>query len=317
MENISTYLLKEVDKRKFIKPIKLIEEPEKFRKILGETKWKILKLLAERPRHATEIAKILKESVQKVHYNLKELEKAGIVGVVEKREIRGATAKVYALRENAFAIDLGGKETPFAQPVFSKDNKVYEFFSPLISHGKFKGFIVVGSPDPHGPYQVRARDLHYAIELAFWLGNYTEFSREEITKLDVEIRAERLFGENLVLIGGVLTNVITAEINKFLPVRFSESHFPFRKIISEFTGNEYEEEKTGIIAKIPNPFCKEKYIIVLAGTRYGGTKASIIALTRFHEKVLKDYEGEEVWGRVVKGLDMDGDGKIDKIEIIE
>lgn len=310
------HVIKEVDGKRFIKKAELLESTEKIRNVFHPLRWKILKLLAEKPMHASQIAKILGEQEQKIYYHIKQLENAGIIKMLKKVDIRGTSAKIYAPSSRAFVLELPGDETPVDFYVKNKNENVLKFLYPHVMSGKFNGVIVVGSPDPHGPYQVRARDGHYAIDFAHWLGQFAEAS-DFIVKLDIDVKAEKAFDKNLILIGGILTNVITAEINQFLPVKFSESSFPFRKIISEISGKTYEDEKCGIIAKIPNPYNEEKSIIVLAGVRNIGTKASVLALTKFTDKVLSDYEGEDIWARVVKGLDMDGDGKIDNVEIIE
>jgi len=312
------HVLIEREGRTFVKRAELLKDPEKAKCILTPIRMKILEILAQKPRHASEIARILREQEQKIYYHMKALEKIGAIKVVEKIEKRGTTAKVYALTASTFVIDLpGGEERLFEQPGKALNEKVLKFFFPHVERGRLNSTIVVGSPDPHGPYQVRARDGHYAVELAYFLGSYAPSSREFIVKLDADVKAERAWDRNLILIGGVLTNVLTGEINKYMPVRFSQEAFPFRKICSEITGREYEDEKCGLIAKIPNPFKENCSILVFAGTRYVGTKAAVLAITKFHEKVLSDYEGEELWCRVVKGLDMDGDGKIDEVEILE
>jgi Ca2+-binding EF-hand superfamily protein len=48
-----------------------------------------------------------------------------------------------------------------------------------------------------------------------------------------------------------------------------------------------------------------------------GTKACVLALTNFWEKTLKNYKGNEAFAKVVQGFDLDGDGKVDSIEVLE
>ena len=45
-----------------------------------------------------------------------------------------------------------------------------KFFKEFIDNGIFDGKIVVGSPQPHGPFKTSARDGHYAAHLALFLG---------------------------------------------------------------------------------------------------------------------------------------------------
>jgi Ca2+-binding EF-hand superfamily protein len=40
-------------------------------------------------------------------------------------------------------------------------------------------------------------------------------------------------------------------------------------------------------------------------------------LTNFWEKTLKGYGGEEPFAKVIQGYDLDGDGKVDSIEVLE
>lgn len=153
--------------------------------------------------------------------------------------------------------------------------------------------------------------------MALSLGRYCDLEDGFVSKLDVDVKAEKELGSNLISIGGVLTNLVTKELNEYLPVKFNTTDFPFREVISEKTGEHYREETCGIISKIVNPYDKEKTMIVLAGIRYIGTKACVLALANHPQKVLKNYEGEDNWGAVIKGYDTEGNGKIDSIEIEE
>ena len=53
----------------------------------------------------------------------------------------------------------------------------------------------------------------------------------------------------------------------------------------------------------------------LSGIQHPGTLASILALSRCPDRVLNDYHGEDVYYRVVEGLDRDGDGRIDDVAV--
>jgi hypothetical protein len=47
-----------------------------------------------------------------------------------------------------------------------------------------------------------------------------------------------------------------------------------------------------------------------------GTKACVLAITKFWRETLKHFhEGEFV--TVIQGFDLDGDGKVDAIEVVE
>ncbi len=312
------FIIKDDGKIQKMKSAEIIKDAGKLRALLHETRWKILELLAEKPRHALEIARILGEHEQKIYYHIRQLENMGLIRLVKKVERHGTIAKIYTLKSHAFILDLpGGTEESIDNPIPKKDKHLLKFLHPHIINGKINTTIVVGSPDPHGPYQVRARDAHHAIELAVLLGSYAPEVERASVKLDVEVKASKAFDSNMILVGGVLTNTITYEINPHLPIRFDTSSFPFRKMISTLSGKTYEYETSGLIAKLPNPFNPEKSIIVLAGTRHAGTKAAILALCKFSKEVLSDYEGEDLWARVIRGMDLDGDGRIDSVEVIE
>ena len=312
------FLIKEKDGKYFRKDVEIIDDPSKARGLLHPLRWEILKLLAERPRHASEVARILGEHEQKIYYHMRQLENMGLIKLEKKIEQRGALAKLYSPTKHAFALELPyGEERLIDTSLKKKDELIYRFFFPHVVGGKLNTLFVVGSPDPHGPYQVRARDGHYAIDLAHFLGQYSAHPSGFIVKLDVDVKAENAYESNLILIGGVLTNLITYEINKYLPVRFETSTFPFRNIVSQITSKRYTQDNCGLIAKIPNPWASDKSIIVVAGNRYSGTKAAVIGITKQWKSVLADYDSQDTWARVVEGMDLDGDGKIDSVEILE
>jgi len=48
-----------------------------------------------------------------------------------------------------------------------------------------------------------------------------------------------------------------------------------------------------------------------------GTKACVLALARFWKQTLKNFKGENDFAAVIQGFDLDGDGKVDSIEVIE
>ncbi len=312
------FLIKEIDGKYYSKRVRIEKNPDVLKGLMNDTRWKILELIAEKPRYPSEIARILKQHEQKVYYHIRQLEKAGLVRVVAREERGGSIAKYYGIVDHAFAFELPHGETRIAEmPIREQDDKTKQFLYPFIQGGKINARIVVGSPDPHGPYQVRARDGHYAADLAFFLGQYGEISEEFLTMLDIDVKAEKKTDHNLIVVGGPLTNVITQEINHYLPSRFQTETYPFRGIKSGKTHQVYLEDNTGIIAKIASPYARDSYILLLAGNRVTGTKAAVIALTRHTREVLEDYHGEDNWVRIVNGLDMDGDGKVDSIEILE
>ena len=132
--------------------------------------------------------------------------------------------------------------------------------------------------------------------------------------LDVDVTLEET-DKNIILVGGPVTNLLVSEINAHLPVKFSDKK-PWG-IMSTRTNRKYTDETTGIIAKIENPFYKDKSIVVVAGISAVGTKAAVLALTRSYDSLLENYMGQKSYGAIVNGFDLDGDGRIDSIEILE
>jgi S-layer protein (TIGR01564 family) len=140
-------------------------------------------------------------------------------------------------------------------------------------------------------------------------------------KLDVDVKAEKEEKNNLILVGGPGTNLLTQDLNEHLPIRFSmkpsEEGFLFGGLVSRKTSNVYTVDTVGLIAKIVNPWDKTKRVIVLAGNKAVGTKACVLALTNFWKKTLQKYNGEDTFATVIQGFDLDGDGKVDSVEILE
>jgi len=316
-------LLHEENKKQKVKEIVIIEDPQKLKMILNKLSWKILVMLSEKEMYPMEIAKKLGVHEQKVYYHIKKLAKAGAITVAREEEKKGAIAKYYRAFSSAFGIELP-KEYKIIErlSLIGVDEKIQKFFKEFRSgDGIFEGKIVVGSPTPHGPFKTSARDGHYASHLTFFLGQFTKIPEEFAIKLDVDVKAEKEEKNNLILVGGPGTNLLTQELNEYLPIRFnmqpSEQGFLFGGLVSRKTSNVYTADAAGLIAKIVNPWDNTKRIIVLAGNKAVGTKACVLALTNFWKKTLKGYDDEDTFAKVIQGFDLDGDGKVDSIEVLE
>ncbi len=311
-------IIKEINGKFFAKDAILVDKPEKLKGLLNNTRWKILTMIAQKPAYPAEIAKTLNLHEQKVYYHIKQLEANKLIEVKTKKEYGGTIAKYYTVTTNAFALELPSGDMKLSDlPMKNEPEKLKSFLFPFISNSRMNAKIVVGSPDPHGPHQVRARDGHYAIDIALFLGQMSEMPKSFTTALDIDIKSENKYNNNLIVMGGPLTNIITSDINNYLPVKFKIDSFPFRGITSQKTGKTYNEDNIGIIAKIVNPKDTDKSILLLAGNRFNGSKAAVLALTRFTDMVLENYNGEDNWACVVEGLDIDGDGKVDSVRVLE
>ena len=306
------------------KKIVLFRDVERMRVLSNPVAWRIMGLLSEGPMYPAQVAKELKIYEQSAYYYIRKLVKIGAVEEIGKNFVRGGTARLYRAASPSFGIEMEWGETKLGPLSISNSNHPHasKFFERYIvadennNNNSFKGLMVVGAPDPHGPYKSSARDGHYAVHLAFFLGNITRAMPPEfIVKLDVDAKAEKvLAGNNLISIGGPGTNIVTSEFNRYLPVRFDEKNFWSGLV--DGSGKRYGLDNHGLIAKIKNPYDGNSSVIVVAGVRSAGTKSDVIALTNYSEEVLRRYNGEEDWALVVQGFDMNSDGKIDHVDVV-
>lgn len=289
----------------------LIKDIKDLKAITHPIKMSILKSLKKKAKCPAEIAKELDMHEQKIYYHVQQLAKSGIIEVIEKRAVRGTVAKIYAAKNTNIAFKSGKKWKDASGILKKTDNKkLNDFFNPIIKDGRLDGKIIVGSPDPHGPHKARSRDGHYAIDLGVYLGNLCKISDNFYTNLDVDIN----FNEdtNLIVVGGPVTNLIMAKINKHMPANFDDS-----KQWGIQGKDFYTDDNIGIIAKIPHPKYPNRSILAIAGIRFSGTKAAVIALSRYTEQVLNRFTGQKEYYCIVEGFDLDGDGRIDSIEVLE
>jgi DNA-binding transcriptional ArsR family regulator len=316
-------LLREEEKAQKVKEIAIVKDPQKLKMILNKLSWKILVMLSEKEMYPLEISKALKIHEQKVYYHVRKLVNAGAIVVTREEEKKGATAKYYRAVSPAFGIELPQEYKVIKNfSLVSMDERIQKFFKEFIrGDGTFEGKVVVGSPTPHGPFKTSARDGHYASHLTFFLGQFVKMPEEFAIKLDVDVKAEKEEKNNLILVGGPGTNLLAQEVNDYLPIRFnmqpSEEGFLFGGLVSRKTSHVYTADTVGLVAKILNPWDITKRIMILAGNKAVGTKACVLAVADFWKKTLKGYNGEDTFAKVIQGFDLDGDGKVDSIEVLE
>jgi len=291
-------------------PVKEITVKE-AKNLSSDLALKILKLLIKKPMYPIELAKELKVHEQKIYYHIKNLEKSGIIKINKKEIKQGAVAKYYSLDKPALIIRL--KEFEETQKIMPRSNS--EFLQPFIKNGQLDAMIVVGSPDPHGPEKARSRDGYYGIDLALFLGTFLNYVPDLNVRLDTEVRQEEL-KNNLILLGGPVVNKITKDVNEKMPIFFDKNnHWAVKSNISK---NIYPTDETGLIVSFKNPFNKEKNILLVAGKRYSGTRAAIIAFLKYFKKIAKgNIHNNKIKARVVEGIDLNSDGIIDDIEFRE
>ncbi len=306
-----------------VKEISIMQDAQKLKMILGKLSWKILIMLSTEEMYPLEIARQLGVHEQKVYYHIRKLAKAGAITVEREEKKKGATAKYYKSVSPAFGVEFPkGYKTVQSISLLSMEKKIQSFFNEFVDRrGVMEGKIVVGSPTPHGPFKTSARDGHYAAYLTLFIGQFAKMPADFAIKLDVDVKAEKEEKNNLILVGGPGTNLLTQEINEYLPIRFnmqsSDQGFLLGGLLSKKTARVYTADAAGLIAKIINPWDKTKRIVVLAGNKAVGTKACVLALTRFWKKTLQRYRNEETFTAVIQGFDLDGDGKVDSIEVME
>jgi len=286
---------------------------KQIRPISSELAQKILTEIAKKPNYAKKIAKNLNVNEQKIYYHIRNLEKAKIIELSKKEIIQGAVANVYSLTEPSFVMRF--KEFKTTQKIKEIEMQSSYSLEPFIENGQLNSVIIVGSPDPHGPEKARSRDGFYGIDFALFLGSFLNYIPELNVKLDTEARTEDL-DKNIILIGGPVVNTITAKINNKLPIRFDKSNN--WAIYSSVTDKTYPSDETGIIVRIKNPFNTKKRILLIAGKRHSGTRAVMIAFIKYFNEIIKGNKfNNKVTAKIVEGIDLNSDGIVDDIEILE
>ncbi len=296
------------------KRVLVSDSPEEFVPATSRVGRRILSALAAGPKYPAEIAREIGADHQAVYYHIGRLEKAGLIVKLRTERIRGGEASVFSLTSDGYAVEFPVKGEPLPTLQSSTRPKALgRFFNEFVQASEFDGCIVVGSPLPHGASATQARDGHYAVQLGFALGQYVTLPTTFPVKLDVDLKAERLQGSNLIVIGGPRTNVISDELNRYLPVRFKEGGF-WGSIVDR-DGRSYNSEVDSVVVKVKNPWNREKTCILAAGLTGAGTKAAIIGICNFADVLFRRYVSGE-FSSVLRGLDKDGDGKVDSVEIL-
>ena len=311
------YIIHKAEEKSTILPVKVMESSTQAHAALQPLRWRILCELATRPAYPKELAERFNLEEQKIYYHIRALEKLGLIKVWKTEEKRGAIARYYTADKSALAIIppslLEKAETQLLQVALSKETS--RFLEPVLTNQGLNATIIVGSPDAHGEYKTRARDGHYAIDLALLLGSLTPPTRKLVAKLDTEATDTDLKG-NLILIGGPRVNTITAKINEELPIKIELT--PQTRLASTISGRMYYEEECGVIEKIPNPLNNKHAAIILAGISHLGTKAAVVTFVKHLEEVAKGNSiNPNILARVISGLDLNSDGIIDDVEFLE
>jgi len=277
-------------------------------KSLNETSLRIINILKKEPMYPKQIANHLRIHEQNIYYHIRKLEKSGIIKISEQKRVQGIMAKVYALSSDSFFFKFSDFRE--CQKVVERESK---FFKQFLKNGELDATIVVGSPDPHGPQKARSRDGYFGIDLALFLGSFITNISETKVKLDIEM-TEKDLRENLIVIGGPIVNKISASLNRKMPIFFDDK----KGLHSSLTKKYYGDENIGVINRFKNPYNKEKEIIFVAGIKYFGTKAAILAFLKHFEEIEKgNRSNKNFMCKVVEGIDRDFDGIVDDAEFLE
>jgi hypothetical protein len=305
------YFLLRSGKGNDVAPVLLFRDPSKLKVLTSRLGWKIFTTLAE-PNCPMDLAKKLGIHEQKVYYYINKLKENGLIHELKTEQRHGAIAKFYQAARESFA--LASDNVSFSRLSIKSPEKS-RLLHPFIDDGRLNATIVVGSPDPHGPWKARASDACCAIDLALFLGAFTSGERLPNYNLDTEVREKTLKG-NMVLIGGPTANMITMKHSKAFPIYIDVDHE--KNIVSTLSKKTYTADDTGIVSVIANPENPKSRILMLAGKRFAGTRAAVLAaVNRFEEFLEGNRFDNAVKSRVVKGYDMDGDGIIDTAEFLE
>ncbi len=298
-----------------VKHVLVSDSPDVFRPAAGKVGQRILGLLSSGPKYPAEMARVLNTHHQTVYYHIGRLERAGLITRVRSELIRGGEANLFALASDGYAVEFPVKGEPMPTLRSTSRSKAFgRFFKEFFAEGRFDGWVVVGSPLQHGEAGTQARDGHYAVQLGFALGQFVNLPSRFPVKLDVDLRAEKLLASNLLVVGGPRTNVIAEELNPHLRVRFGQGGF-WSSIVDE-DGKSYASELDCILEKVRNPWDPSKTCVIAAGLTGAGTKAAIIGACNFSEVLFQGYRSGD-FAALLRGVDLDGDGKVDSVEILK
>lgn len=293
----------------------ILSDPRSLSVLNSRISMKIVKLLAESPCCAIDVARKLKIHEQKIYYHLRNLEKAGIVYIVSQERRHGMIARNYSVVSPVVAAKLFDRGVEIKEGgEIGLPPEAVKFFHPFIENGIFNSKIIVGNPYPHGKYDTGGLDACYGIDLALFIGGLCKHNGFPVLKLDTLIKENEL-KENLIIVGGPMTNSITLKLNPYIPFFFDEKEN--LSITSKFSKVSYKDDSVGIIIKMPNPFNGKKSILLLAGRRTRGTQAAVLAITKCFSNVFTNTKDGIEIAKIVRGIDEDSDDYTDNVKVLE
>ena len=305
------YFIKDTGKNRIVYKSLLIDTPTSLGILANKTALELIKELSLKPLCAMDLARRLGLHEQKVYYNLRRLEKAGIIKLLKTEERTGGTAKVYTLTEPVVSVKLA--ENTFLTTDMSITINNLDFLRPFVNDGKLNAKIIIGDPYSHGKYDEPSTESPYIFDFALLLGGYLKELDFPHYTLDTEISDTDL-NDNLILFGNARTNIAIDKINSKLPVYFdTDSGF----LISKFSNKTYKDPRIGAILRFKNPFNEKKEIIIFGGVRSRGVRSAIIAFTKHLDKVINSVNSDGSLTKIVEGYDKNGDRIIDSVKFLE
>ena len=249
--------------------------PKEAQILAHDLRWQIMELLSsDETLYAKNIAKILNLTEQKVHYHLIKLRNAGLLVPIGVKSVKRGRAKLFTPIANQFVLSLTKHGIYPEETAFSKI-----LSDTFCKNGEFDGKIIVGSAEPHGRYDAISRDGFLTGELCWYLGNHISSKIGFVPHyVSTDLIYEKMQGKkdnNLILIGGPITNTLTAHFNSVLKTKF-DIYFSENRIRSE--NKDFSHPAHGLVALFQNPEVNNLWILVLAGVRTLGTQATIYAI---------------------------------------
>jgi len=292
----------------------ILVSPEKLSIFGSQLSLKIVRELSKKPGCAMDLSRRLEQHEQKVYYHLRNLENAGIIKQIRKEQRYGMTAKIYDVVSPVVATKLYNSGYELAKTKQIRDARALKFLYPFVKDRRLNATVIFGDPYPHGKYDSGARDAAYALDLLMFIGTLVEKASFPTYRVDIETN-DKTLRQNLIVIGGPKSNTVTEKFNDELPLRFKTE--PEWHIVSTKTGKKYTDPRDAIVVKCNNPFNEKKKLLYLAGIRTRGMRTAVMAVTNCFAELMKNSRNDGRIFSVVGGQDMDGDGVIDSVKILE
>ena len=287
--------------------VRQVDGPEALQALSNETRFAILRSLAAEPKFPMDVARELGVNEQLVYYHMAKLKECGLVVEAGVERRRGATATRYSLAADGFVVLLRRRELGLAAPSPSP------ILEELLRNGN-RVVMVLGSPEPHGPFRGRGRDHYLAARLAYALGASYGSTVELEIALDTDPRLDLSKG-GVIVVGGPAANMLAARLNEHLPVYFDEKRG--FALVSRCSGRVYSDDNHGVVELIDNPFGSGR-VLLIAGVHLPGTKAAFAALFKQGARLAEpNAHDDSAVAHVVEGVDTDGDGEVDDAVLLE